>query len=213
MQTEGGLHGPGLRVSRVLFPVRSLGDGARVGLWLQGCSLGCRGCVTPHLWSTEGGAFVCAAALARELVQRFPTLDGVTISGGEPFEQPEGIEVFGLTLRTLGVEDIGVYTGFSLRELDSFWPGRPWTAWVRWLIDGRYEASRQGEDGWRGSVNQRMYRVRAGQVHEDAQGFTPGPWSVALGGDGILLAGIPRRGDMAALREVLAAARARGRFT
>lgn len=206
------VHEPALRVNRALFPVLSLGHGRRLALWLQGCSLGCRGCVTPHLWPPHGVAARPARVLARALVERFPGTEGVTLVGGEPFEQMEAVSAFGEEMTALGISDIGVYTGFTLQELDARWPGRPWMAWVRWLVDGRYDASLAADDGWRGSTNQRMYRIESDALVEEPAGFVPGPWSVVQGSDGVLLAGIPRQGDMDALRGALLRASARGRF-
>ena len=40
-----------MNVARVLYPVRVLGPGRRVGLWLCGCQRACPGCSNPELWA------------------------------------------------------------------------------------------------------------------------------------------------------------------
>ena len=42
-----------MNVARILYPVRVLGPGERVGLWLSGCNRGCKGCSNPELWQRK----------------------------------------------------------------------------------------------------------------------------------------------------------------
>lgn len=43
-----------IRLSRLHFPVTALGPGERLGIWFQGCSLGCQGCISPDTWPSTG---------------------------------------------------------------------------------------------------------------------------------------------------------------
>ena len=38
-------------LNRVHFPVTALGPGRRVGIWLQGCSIRCPGCMSLDTWA------------------------------------------------------------------------------------------------------------------------------------------------------------------
>ena len=40
-----------LVVNRVHFPVTALGPGRRLGVWVQGCSIGCAGCLAHDTWA------------------------------------------------------------------------------------------------------------------------------------------------------------------
>src|SRR5882724_6942802 len=77
-----------MRLSRVYFPVRALGPGTRLGIWVQGCTLGCPGCMSRDTWDVAGGRVVLVSevvALWRAAREQGAT--GVTVSGGEPAEQ------------------------------------------------------------------------------------------------------------------------------
>ena len=75
-------------VSRLHYPVTTLGPGRRVGVWLQGCSIRCAGCISPDTWDSHVN-LTSTEQLARALAVWSPEADGLTVSGGEPFDQPE----------------------------------------------------------------------------------------------------------------------------
>ena len=81
-----------LRISRLHYPVTVLGPGRRIGIWVQGCSIGCPGCLSQDTWSPDAAEPVSVARVI-ETCRRVSKdeLDGVTISGGEPFDQPDGL--------------------------------------------------------------------------------------------------------------------------
>ena len=39
-------------IARILYPVKVLGPGNRVGIWFDGCNHQCPGCSNPELWNT-----------------------------------------------------------------------------------------------------------------------------------------------------------------
>jgi anaerobic ribonucleoside-triphosphate reductase activating protein len=67
------------------------GPGRRTSVLLTGCSLACPGCWVPQLHSTAAGALVPVGLLANALLDAAHERDGVSILGGEPFQQPEGL--------------------------------------------------------------------------------------------------------------------------
>ena len=77
-------------VSRLHFPVTTLGPGRRVGLWFQGCSLRCPGCISVDTWDAGLGGTTVAELLGA-IEALMPDACGLTVSGGEPFEQPAAL--------------------------------------------------------------------------------------------------------------------------
>jgi anaerobic ribonucleoside-triphosphate reductase activating protein len=78
-----------IRLNKAHFPVTVLGYGKRIGLWVQGCSIGCPGCCSRDTWPADAGRSMAIEELVawcRAIVQG-EALDGITISGGEPLEQ------------------------------------------------------------------------------------------------------------------------------
>lgn len=136
---------------------RVLGPGVRFGVWVQGCPLSCPGCVSPEWIPFSGGQPVSVEALAEQVA--VAPVDGLTLSGGEPFAQPAA--VCRLVERVRARRDLSVlcYTGYTvgwLRRRGSADQHRL-LACLDLLIDGPYMASRHGDLLWRGSSNQRIH--------------------------------------------------------
>ena len=202
-----------LKVNRVQVPVHNLGPGRRIGIWLQGCTLACAGCVSPSLWSREGGRDVDVEAFARWIAGRSEGFDGVTISGGEPFEQYGPLMAFCAYAKLLAAVDVVVYSGLRFEEIRERFPDRAFLRYVDHLVDGRYERGSHDEAGWRGSSNQRLFSMVDGAAVERPDGWPSGVLSVAVpDASSVYLAGIPRSGALATLARDLREAGRRVRF-
>ena len=144
-----------LYIGRMFYPVRALGPGERVGIWFAGCSLGCPGCMTPEFWERHP-RFARRPEEVLAWLERVPRhVREVTISGGEPFEQPQALHWLLAVLRERGFDDIWVYSGHILERLQ-----RRHAEVLRLidvLIDGPYRADQPTDLIWRGSANQRMW--------------------------------------------------------
>ena len=82
-----------IRINRAHYPVTVLGPGKRIGIWLQGCSIGCPDCLSKDTWSTDSGTLIQIGQLVEWCLKyELQGVDGITISGGEPFEQPDALE-------------------------------------------------------------------------------------------------------------------------
>ena len=145
----------------MLAPVHSLGPGERVCLWVQGCGRGCPGCISPELQprfgrQTDEGLL---AEILRGTARR-SGCDGLTLSGGDPLEQPEALARL-LPLVRGAFPDILVYTGYTLAEIRAGRcgpAGRACLDWIDVLIDGPYIDSRNmPECTLRGSDNQAIH--------------------------------------------------------
>lgn len=190
-----------LRVSRVHQPVTVLGPGRRLGLWLQGCSIQCRGCVSRDTWDPAGGELFNADRLAELVVEGLDAgLDGVTISGGEPFDQPEGLAcLLGLLRPELDRRraDLLVYSGYSLGYLQRHYERI--LARADAVITGPFRDDLPTSLIWRGSSNQRLDPITETGAARYApfQDYVQENPSVQLSvNGGIWMVGIPRRGDL-----------------
>ena len=152
--------GPALRVSRSHFPVTALGPGRRLGVWVQGCPLACKGCMSLDTWDPGGGTDVPVDEMAdrwRDAVRQGAV--GLTVSGGEPLAQPGPTAAFLEAVHRVrdevsGALDILMFTGFTPEEFDA--GQRLAASYADVLITGRYEAAQPTRLVWRGSANQRM---------------------------------------------------------
>ena len=116
--------GATIELNKAHWPVTVLGPGRRVGLWVQGCSIHCPGCVSQDTWTPDPATAIAIDALVawcREVTS--DALDGITISGGEPFDQPDALLRLLVALdawrAAASLEfDILCYSGYPLRQLE-----------------------------------------------------------------------------------------------
>ena len=136
---------------------RANGPGARFVVWFQGCSLGCAGCFNPATHIAAGGDTDTDALLALIAgVAETGAIEGVTLSGGEPFEQPDAALTLLRGARALGLSTLA-FSGFTLDELRERRLGDDIVAALDVLVDGRYLAGERLGTGLRGSANQRIH--------------------------------------------------------
>lgn len=151
-----------VRVGRVEHAVTVLGPGVRSVVWVAGCRLACPGCTTPELWDPRAGRALHVDALAGALARH--ALDGLTWSGGEPFEQAAALAAVTALLRSARPDlSVMAYSGFTLgalkRRRD---PGvAALLAQLDLLVDGRYIRDRHAALRWRGSSNQTIHALSA----------------------------------------------------
>ncbi|HZX33509.1 MAG TPA: 4Fe-4S single cluster domain-containing protein [Rhodocyclaceae bacterium] len=198
-----------IAINKAHFPVTVLGPGRRIGLWLQGCSIRCPGCVSQDTWARDLGREMTVARLVSWCRQTTAGgFDGVTISGGEPFDQPAALAALLDALihwrSTDGPDfDILCYSGYPLARLQKR-HGRLLEK-LDALIPEPYVDSLPLTHVWRGSANQplvplseRGRRIYLPYLEAPAEGPEK---RIQVGVDGgrIWYVGIPGRGDLAAL--------------
>ncbi len=196
-----------IALSRIHFPVTTLGPGRRLGIWLQGCSIRCPGCISADTWATGRGLVELSQLMAR-LEPRLGATDGVTISGGEPFDQPEALRALLTALRARTAADILVYSGHPYETISLLIDGMP--GLIDALISDPYIADGPQTLALRGSDNQRLHCLTPlGATRFAALATAPladRALDVMFDDDGsVWLAGIPRRGDWERLQRQLLA--------
>jgi anaerobic ribonucleoside-triphosphate reductase activating protein len=133
------------------------GPGLRFTVFTQGCPHHCPGCHNPETHDPRGGHAASPAELGAEL-SRNPLLDGLTLSGGEPFLQAADCAALARFAREHGLT-VWTYTGYRYETLVS--AHRPdWDALLSAtdvLVDGAFDENRQSHTlRFRGSGNQRL---------------------------------------------------------
>jgi anaerobic ribonucleoside-triphosphate reductase activating protein len=165
-----------LRVHAIERHSRANGPGVRFVVWVQGCTLGCPGCFNPAT-HPSGGEAMAVEEIARAV--RESGADGVTVSGGEPFEQPEAL----LALVTaLAGTSIIVFSGFTRAEIERRPLGPEILGRIDVLVDGRYVEKRRLARGLRGSANQVVHLLTGRHQMADVEATPVG--EVVIGPDG-----------------------------
>lgn len=148
-------------IDRILFPITALGPGNRLAIWTIGCSKHCFNCANPELWKPDKRRDVDVAGLSRAIHESLQgrSVDGITITGGDPLEQIEDLLELLDSLRDIS-RDVIVYTGFLLDEVVKESPAHVMERLkknVSVLIDGPYiDELNDNACVLRGSTNQRI---------------------------------------------------------
>lgn len=148
-----------LRVAQIVEDTEAEGPGHRFALWVQGCSLRCPGCCNPEMFSADkGGALHDVEALVQRVLA-VPGIEGLSVLGGEPFEQPEALGELCTRLHEAG-RSVMVFTGYTLAELRALpspHVARALAA-IDLLVDGRFDAALPDtQRRWIGSTNQTLH--------------------------------------------------------
>ncbi|MEJ3744478.1 4Fe-4S single cluster domain-containing protein [Actinomycetes bacterium KLBMP 9797] len=144
-------------MARFLASTRAEGPGERTAVWVQGCAIRCAGCFNPHLWTTRGGEPVPVEELAARVVAA--GTDGLTLLGGEPFDQAAALSRVAAGVRAAG-RSVMTFTGYRTDELNrAVDAGRDDVAALLsqtdLLVAGRFLADRVDRARpWVGSTNQ-----------------------------------------------------------
>jgi len=91
------------------------GPGIRYVIFTQGCPHGCVGCHNPQTHDFEGGRLVEIESILAE-IRKNPLLDGITLSGGEPFIQAASCAIIASEVKKYGLNVI-TYTGYLFEDL------------------------------------------------------------------------------------------------
>ena len=158
-----------VRVLRFLPDTVAEGPGRRAALWVQGCSIRCPGCFNPHSWPAAGGELIPWPVLADRVLAATAAneIEGLTLLGGEPFDQAGPLAALAEVVRAAGLS-VMTFTGHVLEDLRA--AGREdWDrllAATDLLVDGPYLAERpERTRPWIGSDNQRFWFLTDRYVH------------------------------------------------
>lgn len=138
-----------MRIAGILPRSFVNGDGIRYVVFLQGCPHHCHGCHNPDTWDFNGGKEVSIQDIIKDYKRR-KFIDGITISGGEPFAQQEAcVEL----LKQLPGVNVWIYTGYEYEDIQDTELARMADV----LVVGRFVESLKC-NGLFGSSNQRIIR-------------------------------------------------------
>ncbi|MGA2551976.1 MAG: 4Fe-4S single cluster domain-containing protein [Burkholderiaceae bacterium] len=198
-------------MNKAHYPVTVLGPGRRIGIWFQGCSIRCKGCLSIDTWEPDDERAIETADLlawcqgvARE------GIDGVTLSGGEPFDQPEALCELVDGLRRWRNEcglsfDILCYSGHPYATLVQRYPDI--LCKLDAVISEPFVQARAPIHVWRGSANQCLIplsglgHARIGPFVETTITALGKRFQMSVEGAHVWYIGVPLRGELLALEQ------------
>lgn len=157
-----------MRVLTITTPDIENGLGCRVTIWVAGCRRHCPGCHNPHTWIYNQGKELLSDEVLDKIMYEagYDYIQGITLSGGDPFDQDEEslkelltfIKMFKLEYPS---KDIWIYSGGLYEDFLKNDTIRDILIWSDVLVDGPFVQEKKLLDlPFRGSTNQRIIDIR-----------------------------------------------------
>lgn len=152
-----------VRVAGIVHDSIVDGPGVRVAVFVQGCGHHCKGCHNRQTWDRDGGKPLPVGDVWADIKEDLKSgyVKGLTLSGGEPFDQPGPLGWLALQTHRFSGGDVWAFTGYTLEELaekaEADMGVRELLTEVDAIVDGPFiEAMRSAELSFMGSSNQRI---------------------------------------------------------
>ena len=174
-----------LNISGYILHSRANGPGLRCCLWVQGCSMRCPGCFNEGLRDPAGGRKVSVDELFEMLIRNNEGVEGITVSGGEPFDQPH--PALARFFRMVKEHDEGLtivaFTGYSYeKEFIKFEYSNIFREYIDVLVSGRYMDSLRLAKHLQGSSNKVFTFFTSRYSADDFAAVPPGEIKIGKGG-------------------------------
>lgn len=195
-----------LHIANMVRSCRTLGPGARGVIWVTGCSRRCPGCIADPILEHGSGQPLSIEQLAADILT-WPGIDGLTFSGGEPFEQAGTLADLCEAIRHRRDMSLMSYTGYTLAELQrSRNPDHHrLLSYLDILVDGPFVEGKHSNVLWRGSSNQRIHLLtpRHADLADQLAGAGVGVEIYVRRDNSVFWAGIPEPGFQERLEQGL----------
>lgn len=167
-----------MNIYQIIHSTFAEGPGKRTAIWVQGCHRHCEGCMLPMTWAEDKGHAITPEKIISEVPY---DNEGITILGGEPFEQPDELEKILLLSRQRELSTI-VFTGNKYEEIKSNGIYDEILKYTDVLVDGEYiKALRSFDVPMIGSSNQRFIFLTDRYEMKD---IPPNKIEIRIGKDG-----------------------------
>ena len=154
--------------------------------------------MTPDSQNFDGGFDIAIDEIVNMIIDT-KDIEGITISGGEPFVQAEAL--VNMIDKIKNIKDLGniVYSGFTIEQLkdkkNQFI--NKFLEYIDILIDGKYEDSLNGNISLRGSSNQNIYQLsnRYSEVFDKYYNKNIREIELHLEDKNMIVVGIPKKNE------------------
>ena len=185
-----------LSVYNYVASTQVLGPYKRFALWTQGCDFACQHCMTPDAQSHNDGMNVQINTFVKVILEQ-EEIEGITITGGEPFLQSRALTRLLIQLKTKRDLGVIIYTGFTLEQLRTKKSAdiNALLAHVDILIDGLYVDALNDGISLRGSSNQQVHQFtdRYRECFDQYYNKKSREIEVHLETDEMMLVGVPKK--------------------
>lgn len=162
-----------LRVHQIIPASRVNGPGLRLVIWVQGCTLACPGCFNPQTHPAVGGILFTPADLMTQ-IRTQKSIEGITLSGGEPLQQmPALLALLQPLRRDLPHLSTLLFTGYSWNEIQRMPRAADLLACLDVVIAGRFQEKQRLAAGLIGSANKTVHFLTGRHSPADLEAVPP----------------------------------------
>lgn len=138
------------------------GPGVRTTIFLTGCTLNCKNCFNKEYQNFHFGKVFDDKAFDEVMdCLSDANISGLSVLGGEPFDNLEGLKEFITKVRANSEKDIWIYSGYTFEELLEKDGAMDVLKNIDVLVDGRFvEDLKDLKLKFRGSSNQRIIDMK-----------------------------------------------------
>jgi anaerobic ribonucleoside-triphosphate reductase activating protein len=176
-----------LRIHAIEPFSQSNGPGWRAVIWLQGCTLACPGCFNPETHLSSSGTWLEIDDVIKQVSH--PGIEGISISGGEPLQQPGSLLTFLEKLKQVTTLTVVLFTGYTWQKVQHMPQAKKLLSLVDILLAGRYDLSRRIASSLLGSSNKTIHFLTSKYTPSDLQGVPESEVIIKENGE-IILSGI-----------------------
>jgi len=143
-----------MQIHQIIEQSRANGPGIRFVIWVQGCSRLCHNCVNPETHNPLSGYKLSVKEIFSMIVKNLGSIEGVSISGGEPLDQFEEIYLLIKKIKEETDLSVVIWTGYETEEIKVMKMFEDLSNNTDVLITGPYVDTFHKPEGLRGSSNQ-----------------------------------------------------------
>lgn len=180
-----------IQLYRYIPSSQANGPGRRAVIWVQGCSLGCPGCFNPQSHPFKIGEAIHAHHLSQQVLDDAArnSLEGITLSGGEPLLQANKLLPFLETIRSSSQLSVIMLTGFSWDEIQKNLSAKKLLPFLDVVIAGRFVQDQRIAHALAGSANKTVHFLTQRYTMNDFEKIPPAEVWINPGGE-IFLSGV-----------------------
>ncbi|MBN1901892.1 radical SAM protein [Candidatus Sumerlaeota bacterium] len=179
-----------IRLHAMFKQSRSNGPGCRTVIWTQGCPFHCNGCFNPRTHSLTEGELFPIRYLVDFIMKQKDSIEGITITGGEPLIQSQPLAAFLELLHKKSPPlSVILLTGYQWEEIGLIPDIERILNHTDVVIAGRFELKRRISSGLRGSSNKTIHLLTERYCLEEIENTPPAEIAISPEGE-IIISGI-----------------------
>ena len=153
-----------MRVFETIKNTNVNGPGNRYSISLSGCFRNCKGCFNKDTNLYYNGRDISIDSLLEDIKNEKENIEGVSVSGGEPFYQDSELALLLERILNMGLNTL-VFSGYTFSQIKK----RSFKAinYCSYLIEGRFISALPSCSTFQGSNNQRFLELENGEIKND----------------------------------------------